>query len=85
MSKRQYLEFAVQPRSSARKTNIWWVVNKRWGDRLGTIQWYGAWRQYCFVPVNDAVIFSAGCLLEIAAFCKAATDAHRKERKCLTA
>ncbi len=63
----EYLKFTeVQ---TAGKTQSWKVCNKRYGDELGIIRWYGAWRQYCYYPTVQAV-YSAGCLEDIAAFIK---------------
>jgi hypothetical protein len=36
-------------------------------DPLGTIEWYGRWRQYIFEPEIGAV-FSADCLRDLAGF-----------------
>ena len=34
---------------------------------LGTIAWYGPWRQYCFTPTltETEIIFNNGCLKDI--------------------
>jgi hypothetical protein len=32
------------------KTKIVQVINKSAGNEIATIEWYGAWRQYCFFP-----------------------------------
>jgi hypothetical protein len=34
------------------------------GSVLGTIRWWGAWRQYVFFP-GAGCLFSAGCLEDI--------------------
>jgi hypothetical protein len=49
------------------KTSVWECFNKSAGSILGTLSWYGAWRQYCFFPEFDTV-WSAGCLQDVIAF-----------------
>lgn len=49
------------------KTKIFEVANRKSGIRIGGIEWYGPWRQYCFIPANDTV-FSAGCMMDIIDF-----------------
>jgi hypothetical protein len=43
-----YIEFKLVEQKP--KTSVYHVLNKRYGDVLGTIKWYAQWRQYCFVP-----------------------------------
>lgn len=50
-----------------RKTRIYEVCNKQSGAWLGSIRWYGSWRQYCFMPAADTV-FSSGCMADIIDF-----------------
>ena len=52
---------------SGRKTCDYRIVNLRSGDIIGQIRWYGAWRQYCFMPCGDT-IWSAGCLADVQSF-----------------
>lgn len=66
----------VDPPSTKRKrkTKIWECHNHG-GDYLGVIEWYGRWRQYCFVlkaqefefEYSD-VIFARSCLDDISSF-----------------
>jgi hypothetical protein len=59
----EYLKFLFhQPPD--RKTVIVSVFNKRSNSKLGSIRWYGAWRQYCFHPESQT-IFNRGCLIDI--------------------
>lgn len=60
----QYLVIEEQPRSSHRKTPVFAVMNRSQDMLLGTIQWYGAWRQYVFEPAADTV-WSLGCLRDV--------------------
>lgn len=72
----EYLRIYIDHgRSEGRKTNVWWVENRRSGARLGEIKWYGAWRQYCFYPEANCV-FNKGCLLDIQQFLKDAMEDH---------
>lgn len=61
----EYITFVRMPHEG--KTTKWGVVNRRHGDVLGGILWYGEWRQYVFEAV-DGCVFSVGCLRDIAAF-----------------
>lgn len=49
------------------KTGKWNCCNKRSGDILGEVKWHGAWRQYCYFPLVQAV-YSKGCLNDITEF-----------------
>lgn len=60
----------------AGKTKRWLVENKRAEQPIGTISWYGPWRQYCFYPLPNTV-YSAGCLGDITEFCGRQTNDHR--------
>lgn len=44
-----------------RKTEIWNVVSRRSGARLGVIKWFGRWRQYAFFPEPNT-IWNPDCL-----------------------
>lgn len=48
----QYLTFEAYS-VSGRKTKIVKVINKSSGNEIASIEWYGAWRQYCFFPSLD--------------------------------
>ncbi len=61
----------VQPPSG--KTKRWLIRNKRSGAVLGSVGWYGSWRQYVFEPQSHAdLAFSADCLDDISGFLKRA-------------
>lgn len=49
------------------KTQSWAVVNKNSDKELGVIEWYYAWRQYIFQPVEGS-IYNNGCLNTIIEF-----------------
>jgi hypothetical protein len=57
-----YLIFGLDPVASAgRKTEVWRVYATRGSALLGTIKWFGRWRQYAFFPEPDT-IFNPECL-----------------------
>ena len=62
----QYLIFVEVP-NPGRKTSVWECRNKNSQTVLGTVSWYGPWRQYCYFPSIQAV-YSAGCLQDITHF-----------------
>ena len=65
MSKKKYIEFKLLEKKP--KTSIYSVVNLKSKTSLGTIEWYGAWRQYCFFPIPHTV-FNKDCLDDIKEF-----------------
>lgn len=64
-SNSQYLDF-VRDQPPERKTPIVVVRSKSSGTVLGTIAWFGRWRQFCFWPKADTV-FNVGCMADIQA------------------
>ena len=62
----QYMDFHLIQKKP--KTNVWAVMNKSGGYRLGVIQWYAPWRQYCFMPEGETLVFSRRCLKDLADF-----------------
>jgi hypothetical protein len=77
MSVRKYLRFVEIP--SGGITRIWQVENVTHGSYLGCIRWYGGWRQYVFLPIEENT-FSAGCLREIADFIECQMQARKSSR-----
>jgi hypothetical protein len=77
----EYIYFEKSPRARGAKTDTWAVRNKRSGDLLGSIAWYGAWRQYCFYATVAGCVFNKGCLADIQEFLEAAMEERRKERE----
>lgn len=66
-----------EPGFDKAKTKTWTLIAKSTFTELGRIEWYPAWRQYCFLPKqNRALVFSKGCLEEINAF----IEAHKNDR-----
>jgi hypothetical protein len=64
---REYKYFRIVETAQKPKTKVFSVINKSSGFELGTIAWYGPWRQYCFLPEGNTV-FSKGCLKDIEDF-----------------
>jgi len=62
------------------KTTAWECRNNKSDDRLGVIQWYPAWRQYCFFPA-PVTIFNAGCLVDVQDFLKQMNEAHKNKKE----
>ena len=61
----KYMTFELVDRKP--KTTEWDVVNNKSGALLGTVAWYGPWRQYVFEAI-DQPIFNNGCLVELTDF-----------------
>jgi len=53
-----------------------WLVETLTGVTIGTVHWWGAWRQYCFSPEANT-IYERQCLRDIAQFCESRTRATR--------
>ncbi len=64
MSK-SYLEFELVEKKP--KTDVYSVNSISSGFKLGTIKWFGSWRQYCFFP-NGETVFNQGCMKDIQDF-----------------
>jgi hypothetical protein len=73
----QYLAFTLDERESrGKKTEVWRVRATRDCALLGTIKWFGRWRQYTFFPA-DGTTFNPECLRAIADYCRMLTTRHR--------
>lgn len=62
----KYMRAQEQPRMPGHKTSKWHIYS-RGSDRLGVVEWYGAWHQYIFVP-DEYTVFSAGCMRDLIEF-----------------
>ncbi len=61
----KYLTFCAY-KKTGRKTKTVKVINKSSGLELATIEWYGAWRQYCFMPsLEFDTVWNNTCLTDI--------------------
>ena len=76
----KYLAFAWAGTSESGRTERWAVTSTSSGDRLGTVSWYGPWRQYVFEPMPDCV-FNDGCLADITGFLSEVNAARRAGRR----
>ena len=49
-----------------RKTFIVRLINKSSQEQIATIEWYGAWRQYCFFPnLEYDTVWNNTCLKDV--------------------
>lgn len=75
----EYVEMYEAGRSPSGKTAVFTVCNRHHGDELGTVAWYGPWHQYTFRPAAG-VVFSPGCLRDVATFVEEQTGTQRRGR-----
>jgi hypothetical protein len=61
----KYLEFLKV--ATLPGTDVYDVLSKSRGDKLGQIRWYGAWRQYAFFPCGET-IWNKACLVDLRRF-----------------
>ena len=62
------------------KTSVYCVDNRRSGNKLATIKWYSAWRQYCFEPEINT-IWNDECLKDIVNFLERLKSNSKGERQ----
>lgn len=72
--------------SASGMTKVWGVFNKRTGEDIGRIKWYGAngFRGYCFYPKMadyDWLLFDAACMRMIADFIDEENGKRRAKTK----
>lgn len=61
----KYLIFESE-QIKGRKTKVIHVVNKSSKEEIATIEWYGPWRQYCFMPnLEFDTVWNTTCLTDI--------------------
>jgi hypothetical protein len=63
----RYIRFVKQPEGKSRNTDIYSCRTNATDTEIGIVEWYKAWRRYCYFPTTQAV-YSAGCLKDIADF-----------------
>jgi hypothetical protein len=61
----KYLEFLKI--ATLRRTDVYSVLAKASGMKLGEIKWFGRWRQYAFFPCGESV-WNLHCLADIQRF-----------------
>ena len=69
-----YVNFMPDGHSKSGKTRLWRVMSGP--SQLGMIEWFAAWRKYCFFP-GYPIIFDQACLREIADFIELCTAQHK--------
>lgn len=72
----KYIQIRALPPKPKRKTRDYAVTSKSQSVVLGTITWYGAWRQYTFKPEADT-IWSHDCLQCVRQFIQRLMAARR--------
>jgi hypothetical protein len=80
MTEPRYIRFVPRGVVPGKVTQAWEVENRRSGDRLGLIGWYGPWRRYAFMPTGSTLVFDEICLRDIAAFLEEQTRQQRAKR-----
>lgn len=70
----EYIHFVEVDRKP--KTAVYSCRNNTSRGEIGRVQWYGAWRQYCFFPAPNTA-FSAGCLADIESFLKQLKEGNK--------
>lgn len=73
----KYLTVKRAGQKPSRKTKRWAVLAND-GSHLGSVTWFGKWRQYTFDPA-PATTFNHQCLLDIAGFLDRINREHRKK------
>ena len=75
---KKYVRFDFAGKSDSGKTSVWAVANISEQLKLGEIRWFGRWREYCFFPEpSQALVFSKGCLQDVAEFIASQMKTHR--------
>lgn len=74
----KYLDAERWPALPGRVTARWGIYSVSGKGLLGTVGWYGPWRQYTFDPVADTT-YNVGCLQDIARFLAAQNQEHRNK------
>lgn len=70
----KYLTFRIKEQRL--KTNVYSCLNNNSRVELGVVKWYGAWRQYCYFPLVEAV-YNQACLNDIATFLEKVNKEHK--------
>jgi hypothetical protein len=60
----------------AGRRTLRWEVQGNDSALLGTVRWYGAWRQYTFDP-TPGTTFNRDCLIDLANFLRRVNDEHK--------
>ena len=76
----KYIHFIERKPEKPRKTKMWECRNNKSNFCLGEVAWYSSWRQYCFEPPFEPVVFSASCLADIIDFLDKQNKGYRKPK-----
>ena len=76
----KYITIKPHGVSKTGKTKVWEVFNVKHHCLVGYIQWYGAFRKYCFYP-TDGTLYDSDCMLMIADFLESVNVQHRRALK----
>lgn len=76
----KWISFIPLGKPENRKTEQWHVVSKERSIALGTIKWFGRFKQYSFEP-NPNTVFEKICLRDIADFCEDQTNLYNEKKK----
>jgi len=63
------------------KTQKYACLSNSSHSHLGTVKWWGPWRQYCFFPHGNTV-FNVGCMTDINDFIGQLMEARRETPTC---
>lgn len=74
----KYLTVVVSPRPEGRRTNVYYVINKK-RSCIGVVKWHGPWKRFCFYPSPESC-YDPVCLESVADFCRLAMSDYREER-----
>lgn len=73
---KKYVDFELAERKP--KTAVYRVVSKSNRETLGSVYWYGPWRQYVFQPEPET-IWSHGCMQQVLDFIQKLMEERKKE------
>jgi hypothetical protein len=74
----KYLKFQEVVELNKKRTRNYRVLSARDNSQLGIMLWYGAWRQYVFIPTDECTtIWSAGCLGDVVEFLKSIREVRK--------
>jgi hypothetical protein len=63
-----------------RKTPIYEIYSKLSNTLIGEIKWYGAWRQFCFFPVENTV-WDTKCLTSLTNYIQAINCKYKHSKE----
>ena len=76
---REFKYIVIEEVEKKPKTSVFNILNKKYGDLLGTVRWYGAWRGYV-LDIQERTIWSTGCMNDVLDFVRGLMAARRKKK-----